>query len=415
MADESKMGREEVRAALLARIEAAWPAYKGNAEIARAIELGSNDDLRKHLACAELLRDTVRAEPTDWVEPSGDFDEKRPLGIGLTTRTGNELPSHCYALAKDFISDYDGPAWVPFNLWSGFKYAGHETLVTEASARLIETPGAEVLWAAIAKRYARPDLVSVNLPAVCANALAKWRDTPRDTPREFRDGRERLARNAEQLAIELERFYLPRDPDDCEFPALLDFAELMTQEELDQFDQAIRITTFRIANRARKQAGARGMDWAEYNDIGEEARALGYPDGAIPTPAREDAFEVYGLMQRDHTRPNLPYGGVPTLPDMLRRIAKKFDGDANYPPLSRPNLENAERNFFTRFLCKYFWQSFGDVSPAIVRDIVAIFFPQGIGENEVSQIVAKVKKAHPLPPDPESSTSNSDGEVSAGD
>lgn len=405
MADEGTMDRDEIRAVLQAKIKAAWPKYVDNPVLARAVELGSNDDLRRYLAQAELLRDTRPEKRKEWHEPSPRIpaDEAELMRLVLMTRTGNELPPHHYVLACDEIHAYDGPAWVPFNLWGQFKYEGRGPLVSQCARELIESAGAEALWAAIAKKYPRPDWISVNLAVVCADAKANWQAMPRDTPSDFKEGRENLARRAEQLAIELERFYLPRDPDECELPGLLDFAELMTQEELDRFDQAIRLAAMRIANRARKQAGVCGMDWDEYNDIGKEARALGYQTADLHTPARQDATEIYQLLQKDHTNYNNDhwYGGVPTLPDMMRRIAQKFREDGDMPPLTRPNLANAERNFFTRFLCKYFWTSFGDVSPAIVRDIVSMFYPQGIGENDVSQVVAQVKRSYPLSSDPE--------------
>lgn len=317
--------------------------------------------------------------------------------------------SRGYILAKDECSWYDGPDWVPFNIWQSAEYGGNSSIERECARRLIDSPGAKELWEAIAKRYERADGVSGNLAVVCGDALESWRFMPRDTPSDFKEGREQLARRAEQLALELERFFMPRDADEHEWPGLLDVMQLMTKQQLDQFDQAIRITTFQVANSARVSAGLPRMDWEEYNDIGDAARAMGYQsdqpyrEDYIPSPARNDAFGVYGLLQPDHTRPDLPYGGVPTLPDMLRRIAGKFREDGDIPPLTRPNLANAERNFFTRFLCKYFWKSFRDVSPAIVRDVVSMFYPQGIGENDVSQVVAQVKRDYPLPPDPENS------------
>jgi hypothetical protein len=85
---------------------------------------------------------------------------------------------------------------------------------------------------------------------------------------------------------------------------------------------------------------------------------------------------------------------------MLRRIGKKFMSDGENAPLSRPNAVNAERNFFARAVIKFFLWA-GDVSPLIVARIVSIFFEQGITENEVSQMISKMRQSPPLPVAPE--------------
>jgi hypothetical protein len=400
-----------LRGHLIAKIKAACPVALPE-WIEAALPLASNDELRRHLAIAEYMRDTATK---DWPEPSPRFQpaEAELMRRVLMSRTGAELPPHRYVLASDECAGfYRGPAWVPFNLWQQVAYDGRGTLESECARRLIETPGSEALWAAIAKRYPRPDRISTNLAFVCADALERWRLTPRDKPADFKEGRQKLAHRAEQLAKELERFYLPRDADEHEWPGLLDFTQLMTEDERGRFDLAVRIVAFGVVNRARKDAGVRALDWEEYDGISKEARALGYQNEErhrhdyLQSAARWDANAFYDLLLPDHTRPDLPYGGVPTLPDMLRRIAAKFRDDADVPPLTRPNLANAERNFFTRFLCKYFWKSTGDVSPAIVRDIVSMFYPQGISADDVSQIVAVVRRDYPLPDDPENSGVN---------
>lgn len=316
--------------------------------------------------------------------------------------------AHRYMLARDECGDlYTGPAWAPFNLWHSAEY-GHGA-ERDCARVLCYGTGAEMLWAEIAARYPEPDSVALSLPTVCADAKARWAAIPRLTPSEFRKHVEKLARQAEQLAVELERFNLPRDPDTYEFPGLLDFTELMTKEEQAQLDHAIRINTYIVANNARNRAGLPPNTWGEYNDIGDDARALGYQNeqpyrpGYIHTPSRTDAHYIYSLMLCDHTRPDWPYGGVPSLPDMLRRIAGKFAESAMVAPLARPNHPNAERNFFARLVCKYFWQSWAGISPAIVRDVVCMFHPQGIDENEVSQMAAPVKAKFPLARAPENS------------
>lgn len=305
-----------------------------------------------------------------------------------------------YHLARDECGkEYAGPDWAPFNLWQLAEYGdGHEQAYAQT---FCYGEGAQALWAAVEARYPHPDFIPYNLPVVCANARAGWAAIPRLTPSEYRKHREKLARNAEQLATELERFYMHRD--DSEFPGIFDFTEVMTQDELDRFHKAIQFTTFHIANRAIARADVPAVGWDEYNDIGKRARELGYRTGSVYTAAEEDMKGVYELLQRDHSRPDWPYGGVPSLPDMMRRIAAKFAEDGEDAPVARPNLANAERNFFARALCKYFWQSYGDISPAIIRDIVCMLYPQGIEENDVSQMAARVKAAFPLPREPETS------------
>ena len=398
--------KEGIREALLAKIEEAWPRYRENSDLVRRVELASNDVLRKHLAWAEMMRDVDPVEPKPFREPSPLMPAQQAELFRRLIAT-RWSPDGGYTLARDECGDwYVGPDWVPFNLLNRAESSGYHPEERRCAKILIESVGAEKLWSDIEKRYAdrrtAADGIASELPTICANAKASWLSIPRLTPKDFKEQRDELARRAEQLAIELERFYLPRDPDDCELPGLLDFAELMTQEELDRFDEFIRLTTLRIVNRARRSVDAVGLDWMEYNDISEDAKALGYKSDDLHTMARSDAIEIYQLLSKDHTNYNNDFwfGGVPTLPDMMRRIAGKFREDGDRPPIKSPNLATAESSFFTRELCKYFWKSYGDVSPAIVRDIVAMFYDGGVTEGNVSQIIAKVKAAYPLPQDP---------------
>ncbi|GAB3346514.1 hypothetical protein GCM10027359_30930 [Marilutibacter aestuarii] len=187
-----------------------------------------------------------------------------------------------------------GPEWLPFNLWQTAEY-GHGP-ESDCARALSSSASAEKLWKAIDARYGTTDAIALSLPAVCANAKARWAITPRTSPSEYREQRERLARNAEQLAVELERFNLHRDPDDHELPGLYDFSELMTQSELDALDQAVRYTGWVITSRALERANQPLPTWGEFNDIGSKARALGYKDGDLYTPAREAAMTIYPLM-----------------------------------------------------------------------------------------------------------------------
>ncbi len=384
--------RETVRAALLAKLEATWARYKENPELRRMVDRASNADLRKHLAWAECLSETALESDADTLSPRYSDDDRRTFGRMRHARWSPHGMG--YSLAANECSWYRGPDWVPFNLWQTAEYG--QGSVRDCAEVLCYGTGAEQLWAAIAAKYSRPDGVALSLPMVCAEAKSRWAVTPRDKPSDYREQRETLARHARQLAVELERFFLPRDPDDYEFSGLLDFTELMTVEELACLDHATRLTSHVIGNRALRRAGLRPVAWDEYNDIGDKARELGWRDEDLHAPAREDAMDIYALMQRDHSRPDWPYGGIPPLPDMLRRIAGRFAEDGQDAPIARPNLPNAERNFFARAVCKYFWQSRADISPAIVRDVVCMFYSQGMGENEVSQMAARVKAAHPL-------------------
>mgnify|MGYP003576457343 CR=1 FL=1 len=303
-------------------------------------------------------------------------------------------PGGGYILAKDECSWYTGPAWVPFNVWQAAEYGGNSPLERDCAKRLIESAGAEKLWPDMAERYARHGSITISLSAVCAEALAAWRLMPKDKPKDFVRRRKELARKSEQISKELETFFLHRDADEHEWPGLLDFMQLMSDEERERFDQAIRVAAWSIASRALRDAGQDPPTWGDYNNDRE---------GTIHSDARLDAWEIYPLLLPDHTQPHELYGGVPTLPDMMRRISAKFDEDGDEPPLRRPLYKNAERNFFARQVCKYFWQSHADISPSIVASIVSMFYTQGIDEVDVSQIASRVKRSHPLLTEPENS------------
>lgn len=391
MGKDAELTHDEIRAILIEKIRAAWPG-KLPEELERDIQLSSNAGLRQRLAFAQVAAEMKPHEPKDWEppEPSPLIPEKERelMRRVLSMRTGNENPLHTYVLARDEgAALYTGPAWVPFNLWQLRDFQGQHPLVNECAAKLIEHPDAASLWTAIAQRYERPDNVAANLPIVCANATADWQTLPKLTPAQYKAQREDLARKAKQLATELERFFLARDPDGQELPGLMDFTQLMDDTELARFDSAIERMAGTIANRARRAAGVRELDWEEYRDN---------HGGTTPSMARLDAMLIYTLMLKDHDDPDgYRYGGVPTLPDMLRRIADQCIWDADDPPLTRPNAANAERNRFAQATIRYFWSSYHDVSPSIVARIVAIFFAQGITENEVSQMIPKVKLANP--------------------
>lgn len=330
-------------------------------------------------------------------KPRAMITEPSPLITGrdaalmrrvLSMRAGTALPPHQYTLAS---SDdlYSGPDWLPFNLWQLCEFETFGPIVQRCAQKLARHADAKALWHAIAARYARPDFVAGNLPVVCANAMADWQVQPRLTPSQYKASRARLANHARQLATELERFYLARDEDERENPGLLYFTQLQTDDEGMRFDDAQRYIGFAITNRARRDEGLRAIDWDEYHD--DQA-------GTVHSAAERDVRLIRALtFPLDGGEPIIGYCGVPTLPDMLRRIADKFVADGETAPVARPKAPNTQRNRFAYAVVKYFWTSFGDVSPALVARITSVFFAQGITENEISQLARKVKTAHPLP------------------
>ncbi len=326
------------------------------------------------------------------------------LAIHLLSSTYTSEEPHTYVLTKDkFGGLYDGPSWVPNNLYHARMYSGNSPLVKECAGKLIDHDDAEGLWAAIANKYERPDNIALKLPDVCAKAIMDWRSIPRETPAQHKAKREDMARKARQLATELERFYVARDPDEHELTGIVDWTQLMDDDELEGLDVEVRRVGATITNRARNYAGLRSLEWEDYNSIGDESRALGYRDNDIHTPARRDAHAIYNLMLMDHYAPfDYPNGGIPTLPDMMRRIANKFDADGDDPPLTRPNAANTERNRFAHVIIRYFLTGYqtvipNEASPNIVARIVSVFFSQGITDNEVSQMIPKVRTAYQVP------------------
>jgi hypothetical protein len=67
--DDRQKSPEEIRAALLAEIEATMPVFGSTPAGARSLDLASNDDLRKLLVLAREGAALGKAEPTVWIEP----------------------------------------------------------------------------------------------------------------------------------------------------------------------------------------------------------------------------------------------------------------------------------------------------------------------------------------------------------
>lgn len=359
--------------------------------LASKIACANTDELRHHLllarACAEAISEplepkSITTAPAAPKTRGPRINRGRTISIGKDPLTGELLGPHTYALAKDEWAgeEYTGPAWVPFNLWHCYKFGD-----IECARKLIYGAGAKRTWATIAERFERPDNIASQLPRVCADALAHWRVQPRVTPKKWKEARESLARNARQIALELERFFMPRDADANEWHGLLDFTQLLNDEELRQLDAGIRWTAFAIHNTAREDVGARHAERAEY---------FGTDGLAHRSPVVRDSHRIYDLLLEDHDDPYDPGCIVPTLPDMMRRIADAFEADAADPPLSRPNFVNVERNHFARALIKYF-RAAGDASPTIIADVVAMFYSQGMDANEVSQLIRKTPVSGP--------------------
>jgi hypothetical protein len=424
MEDDKKLSEEEIRAALIAKITAAWPDWQNNDDLSKSIDLASNDDLRKYLALAEVAREIAAglqpvsggisderrqssaSDANDAASPTkspNSNEQPQYVAIGSVNGKGfsEEDPTHTYVFAIDYDLGYTGPRWIPFNLFSqaqgyGFGSRNSSIHLSGACARkLIDAAGAESLWAAIGKQYrgkGLPDYIAETLPARCAEYLHRWQAIPKLTPGEYREKRESLARRAEQLAKEVDIFYADAHIEDGEG---FSFMRLLSEEEKSDAYTRIRYHNHVLRNSALKDAGVRGKDWNEYSSDFDPSCPL---SAWNPSPAASDAAHTWEIIDVI----------VPALPEMLNRLAMAFRADADKAPLSRPNIANAERNYFTRELCAYFWRECGDASPSIIADIVNIFFAQGISENEVSQIIRKVKSTHPLPADPDGHESSPD-------
>lgn len=388
MVKGSQPNRDEIRAALIAKIRATWP-HKLPDAIERDIALGNITDLRRHLVWAQALADMEPLEPQERepLEPPGPSPSPHLNSVRVCYAQGYGYPSHTYVLAKDECAgmDYAGPEWAPFNLWHQCEYGapGPNPARTKECARLLlNSAGAHELWNLIAERYEWPGNVAAALPQRCAEYLDHWQATPKVTPSEHREARMRLQRHANQLATELARFFDRWDYD--EEPGEINFTQLLSQPEQDEMNERIRQHNHRLRNKALKDAGVRARDYDEYVGDFDPERPISPWN---PSPSANDTGDTLDLI----------FSIVPTLPDIMQRIAKLFADDGQLPPLQRPGADNAERNFFTRNLIRYFLREHGDMSPTIVASIVSIFFAQGITVNEVSKQVAYLPDGRRMP------------------
>jgi hypothetical protein len=290
----------------------------------------------------------------------------------VTSKNGDAPAIHTYVLAKDMCTDmaYNGPDWAPFNLWQQCEYGPHgpnPARTQECAKTLLYGATARELWALIAERYERPDNIAAALPVRCAEYLDHWHVTPKVTPSEHREARQRLAQHAKQLAIELARFF---DRWDYEDSTPINFTQLLTEAEQEATDERIRHHNHILRNRALMDVGADGREYADYTAGPDSSQPISIWN---PAQSASDSNDTTSLI----------LSIVPDLPDMMRRIAKLFEKDGQAAPLQRPGADNAERNFFVRNLIRYFLHEHGGTSPTIVARITSMFFAQGITDNEV--------------------------------
>lgn len=340
----------------------------------RFLKIASDDDVHRMRIAMDAMREVFATPPAPL--PKLTAAQRKTLDrSSVRTVTGNGYPEHSYVLAKDECAalGYNGPAWAPFNLWHQCEYGapGPNPARTKECARLLlHGAGARELWALIAARYGRPDNIAAVLPERCAEFLDHWQVTPKVTPGEHRNARLQLKRHAEQVATELARFFDRWDYDGD--PSEINFTQLLTEPEQTAMDERIRRHNHTLRNVALKDAGVRARNYAEYVGEFDPNRPI---SSWNPSPSASDTGETLDLI----------FSIVPTLPDIMRRIATLFADDGQTPPLQRPCADNAERNFFTRSLIRYFLREHGGMSPTIVARVVTVFFAQGITENEVSQ------------------------------
>ena len=331
----------------------------------------------------------------------------RMLGIDPTGSDDDESaddrhdPSMChdwstYLLAKVMYrpGEYDGPDWVPFNLWQATHYAPSDKFAN----RLIYSPGARELWALIGEVYDRPNNVATELPMRCAEAEQEWILASKLPPAKHRDHMLRLKASALAIAAEIDMIETRERPATGE---RFDFMRLYDEAEKAIVYQNVRVHNLRLRNTVLLEA---------------QGRKLGYKPGDVSATVSRTEYEEYNKPADWHKNPNLADGSlatcdasytwslllgdedgfpgiVPGLGSQLRRLAAYFSNEAGAPPMQRPAFENAERNYFSKRICSYFQTSFGHVSPTIVARVVSLFFAQGITDNEVSKQIAKLASA----------------------
>jgi hypothetical protein len=249
-----------------------------------------------------------------------------------------------YTFARERIGDsYSGPEWAPISLWllaqddSGTG-SGHY-------ARMLMIPAAKNVWRLMEDLGLDVDWISAELPVFLAEKKRQWDYTPKMSPSEFTESRAVLARRAEQLAIEVERSSLCYADDD---EVDVSIFSLMTGLEINEMKDRVKEFVFFQSGSLRKIADE-DKEWLSYT-----------------------LFEFIQYL-------------VPDVPKMLRLVGSGFLEEE--PMLSKPNLPNAERNHFVKWLISFF--DYEAASPALVAGIIGLLFSQGVSENEVSQQKAR--------------------------
>lgn len=286
-----------------------------------------------------------------------------------------------FLLAKEMDpSTYLGPAWVPFSLWSAYE-SGAAGAQKDCVHKLIFAAGAREVWAAIESTYARPNSVAISLPVELAMARDIWKATAKRTPSKHREHLLSLKAKAIALASEIEQI---ESLDALTTGERFDFMRLYDAQEKEIVYH--NVSAFMLRHRPSwvDEKGIEGKTFGEY--IAPEDPDL--PESPLNlSQASREAGEIWELLLGDdETWPGI----VPSPSAMLRRLATYFEGESSKPPMQRPAFENAERNFISRHLCRYFRDSCGFASPSIVSRIVCMFYQQGITENEVSQMIKQL-------------------------
>ena len=299
-----------------------------------------------------------------------------------------------YLLAKDECvgAEFDGPQWVPFNLWSHYAFGSfgpNPALSKECAKKLIFSPESEKIWGMISDRYEAADSIASKLPARGTEFLDHWRIIPKVSPAEYREAKQNLARRAKQLAEELARFFDYRDYEDA---GAINFTQLLTEQEQLDFYAKIQTHNFQIRCSALRGVGFdQAYLYADYASPADPSKP------ASPLNILKCASDT-GLTETLLIGDGEDAGIIPDLPDMLHRIASLFADEAQLPPLQRPHAENAGRNYFVRRLIGYFVREHGAMSPTIVARIASIFFSQGITDNEVTKQMKFLPDGRRWPP-----------------
>ena len=299
-----------------------------------------------------------------------------------------------FLLAKDMYTrgGYTGPDWVPFNLWS-IRSGRFEAIVH----KLIYAAGASELWKAIQNSYEHPNGISIQLPMEISLALDRWKLTNKRKPADHAEHLLRLKANALALANEVDQI---EALDALDTGEKFDFLKLYSEEERGIVVDNVRRHNLSFRNMIAKEVAGRELgyrpddfigglvakEWKDYNTPEDPEKPESPINRSLASYESGPLFEL--LLGDEDGWPGI----VPNVSATLRRLAAHFDEESLRPPIKRPVFENAERNYFARHLCHYFTQSCGFASPAIVCRVVSMFYPQGITDNEVSQMLKKIRR-----------------------